>query len=337
MKKNNGSWIFISHSSADIEKIRIIRNEFEKYGQNPLAFHLKCLNDNTKENKEELFDLIKREIAARDWFVYCESESAKKSSYVQMERNYVKECNKEFIWMINLDQNIETIKNQVREICCSIQVFLVYDKKDENIVHPLKSELRKNDFSTWDFNENNSPFDEVGEALRSIAKKGFILFICTKNSIDNKYIINELEQAKANDATIITFVFDVTIPSSILSLFDRRLNYKQKYEIPAVPKNEDFFLLVDLIKSALDRKIHGCIEIKARTYNVMTRIQEKLNYDGNYHSEEAVCIRCLGAMDDYCEVYRFPCCGRTIIVGDGPISRFRADGCCKKTDGNTIK
>lgn len=27
-----------------IEKVRIIRNEFEKYGQNTFAFQLKCLN-----------------------------------------------------------------------------------------------------------------------------------------------------------------------------------------------------------------------------------------------------------------------------------------------------
>lgn len=331
MKNNNGSWIFISHSSADIEKIRIIRNEFEKYGQNPLAFHLKCLNDNTKENKEELFELIKREIAARDWFIYCESESAQKSSYVQMERNYVKECNKQFIWMINLDQDIEAIKNQVRKICSSIQVFIVYAQKNENIANPLKYELRKNDFPTWDSNDFHF-FDRMDEAIKSIARKGFVLFICTKDSVNNNFIIAELEQAKANDATIITFVFDVTIPSSILSLLqsDRKLNYKQIYEIPSVPQSEDFYLLVDLIKSALKRKINGCIETQAEALNAMERLQEKLNYNGHYHSEEAVRVGVGGAVDDYVEYYRFPCCGKIVTVGDGPISRYRTDGCCKK-------
>ena len=38
---NGGCWIFLSHSSRDIEKVRIVRNEFEKLGHNPLAFHLK--------------------------------------------------------------------------------------------------------------------------------------------------------------------------------------------------------------------------------------------------------------------------------------------------------
>ena len=61
---DKGCWIFISHSSADIKKIRIIRNEFEKYGQNPLAFHLKCLSTDTDAGCIELENLIKREILA---------------------------------------------------------------------------------------------------------------------------------------------------------------------------------------------------------------------------------------------------------------------------------
>ena len=42
-------WIFLSHSSVDIEKVRMIRNEFEACGHNPLAFYLKCLNDSTQK------------------------------------------------------------------------------------------------------------------------------------------------------------------------------------------------------------------------------------------------------------------------------------------------
>ena len=38
--------------------------------------------------------------------------------------------------------------------------------------------------------------------------------------------------------------------------------------------------------------------------------------------------------DDYIEVYEFPCCGLKVAVGDGPVSRFRADGCCCKKKEN---
>lgn len=42
---HGGCWIFLSHASKDIDSVRRVRNEFEKYGQNPLAFHLRCLDE----------------------------------------------------------------------------------------------------------------------------------------------------------------------------------------------------------------------------------------------------------------------------------------------------
>ena len=106
---NKGSWIFLSHSSHDIEKVRIIRNEFERLGHNPLAFHLKCLTDKTKDGKKELFDLIKREIEARDWFVFCESPEAKKSPNVALEHSYILNSGKDKIWSIDMTQDINSI------------------------------------------------------------------------------------------------------------------------------------------------------------------------------------------------------------------------------------
>lgn len=69
---HGGCWIFLSHASRDIDLVRRVRNEFEKYGQNLLAFHLRCLDEEYPQ-KEELWNLIYREIDAREWFVYCKS------------------------------------------------------------------------------------------------------------------------------------------------------------------------------------------------------------------------------------------------------------------------
>lgn len=49
---NGERWIFLTHHSQDIKKARLIRNEFERLGHNPLAFHLKCLNSDTEEGKK---------------------------------------------------------------------------------------------------------------------------------------------------------------------------------------------------------------------------------------------------------------------------------------------
>ena len=81
LRKTKGGYIFLSHSHDDIEKVRKIRNALEKDGFEPLCFYLKCLEDD-----DEIADLIKREIDAREWFVFVDSENARKSRWVTLER-----------------------------------------------------------------------------------------------------------------------------------------------------------------------------------------------------------------------------------------------------------
>ena len=58
---SSNAWVFISHSNKDFEKIIQVRNKLERLQYKPLLFFLKCLDDDS-----EIFDLIKREIKARD-------------------------------------------------------------------------------------------------------------------------------------------------------------------------------------------------------------------------------------------------------------------------------
>ena len=73
--------IFLSHSHKDIEKIRKIRDLLELLNNDPLMLYLKCLDDSAPE----LENLIKREIGSRDIFIYCKSQNAESSEWVQME------------------------------------------------------------------------------------------------------------------------------------------------------------------------------------------------------------------------------------------------------------
>jgi len=74
-----GTWIFVSHSHCDLEKVREIRNELERRDCNPLLFFLKRLDaDNTLLPK-----LIRDEIKARKWFVLCHSRAARRSKWVR--------------------------------------------------------------------------------------------------------------------------------------------------------------------------------------------------------------------------------------------------------------
>ena len=83
IKNSEGGYIFISHSHKDIKKVRKIRNKLEDNGFEPLCFYLKCMNDDT-----EIEDLIKREIDAREWFLFVDSKNSRESKWVSLERDY---------------------------------------------------------------------------------------------------------------------------------------------------------------------------------------------------------------------------------------------------------
>ena len=76
-----GAWVFLSHSNKDFEKVREIRNELERQGRKPLMFFLKCL----ESGDARLTELLKQEIAARHWFILCDSPNAQASKWVQEE------------------------------------------------------------------------------------------------------------------------------------------------------------------------------------------------------------------------------------------------------------
>ena len=57
-------------------------------GFEPLCFYLKCL-----ENDNEIADLIKREIDAREWFIFIDSENSRNSKWVTLEREYITKTN----------------------------------------------------------------------------------------------------------------------------------------------------------------------------------------------------------------------------------------------------
>lgn len=42
---NEGFWVFISHSTKDFERVRLVRNALEDGGFCSLLFYLKCLEN----------------------------------------------------------------------------------------------------------------------------------------------------------------------------------------------------------------------------------------------------------------------------------------------------
>jgi len=62
--------------------------------------------------------------------------------------------------------------------------------------------------------------------------------------------------------------------------------------------------------------------------NELEVLQNTMTQCRRWHPLPAELYSSLGAQEDYCEVYRFPCCGKYAATGeDRPPSQYRADGC----------
>lgn len=119
MDSNPLKYIFVSHSSQDWNKVRLIRNFLEEQSFYPLLFHLKCL-ETGGEDLVLLKDLIHREILARRRFLYCNSENAVKSEYVQWEIDQVNDVK----GAIFKEVNIEKSSNEIQEELLGWTTFL---------------------------------------------------------------------------------------------------------------------------------------------------------------------------------------------------------------------
>ena len=307
----------------------MIRNEFENHGHNPLAFHLRCLGDDTEEKSKELNNLIQREIDCRDWFVFCESENSKTSKYVKMEKDYIISKGKTNIWSLNMNDTFDEIAKKIEDICFQISVFVSYSESDTELAEDILDSLEKKDFALWDsktkMRSEAFSLDYLKVYDKQYSKYGFVLLLITENFIKSEDCIKEAMWVIDKGIKIIPLIFGKTpIP-----------NFLQKhrcYRIPSILGEEDIRLIVDFIVAELRTRIKGpgC---QSDAWNKLKEINEKLNYEKRYHSQEAIEIGHTGSSEDYLEIYKFPCCGLTIAVGDGPVSRFRADGCCCDSEG----
>lgn len=75
-------------------------------GITPLAFHLKYLSTDTEERRHELDFLIKRELDAKKWFIFCESLEAARSPYVRYQHAYIIDSGKEKVWKVDMTADI---------------------------------------------------------------------------------------------------------------------------------------------------------------------------------------------------------------------------------------
>lgn len=177
LSKSEGGYCFISHSHKDIIKVRGIRNQLENNGFEPLLFYLKCLTDN-----DEIEGLIKREIDAREWFIYIESPNSKKSKWVQKERDYIDSLKNKKILKVNIESD-KTAEEITTKIMQSLRVYFSYDiNENQELINSLKSELIRRDLKVFTQNE----ITNYNEFLKMSTENGCLLRFISKNSLKNE-------------------------------------------------------------------------------------------------------------------------------------------------------
>lgn len=132
----SNAWVFVSHSNKDFEQIIRIRNKLEQLDYRPLLFFLKCLEDD-----KEIFELIKREIRARDRFILCDSKNSRSSEWVQKEVAYIKTLGRPYA-SIDLDAGDDEIDRRIARFDERSTVY-IWSTSDEIAENTAEMLIRK--------------------------------------------------------------------------------------------------------------------------------------------------------------------------------------------------
>lgn len=205
---NKEIWIFLSHSSADFDKVRLIRNYLEEKSFRPLMFYLKCLNSD-----EETYNLITREIDVRTRFILCDSENARASEWVKREMDYITSKDpKRSYEILDLSKPIEELQSQLDTYTNQTNIFISYARTDKELSEYICNRLRKYDLKVlcdYEFLDGRSNFaEDIKKEIRHAANNGYFISVCSSEYINSNYCLNEMQYAKSIGANIVPIAID---------------------------------------------------------------------------------------------------------------------------------
>jgi TIR domain len=190
---SNDAWVFISHSNADIQSLRRIRNRFETSSANPILFFLK-----QEVEDELLWQLLQREIEARRFFALCDSQAACESKYVRREMDLVRSLPKKRITTIDLALPESEQDAVIDRLIRDLTVFCSYARQNRDAVGAYAAALKGEDFRVWtdalvlpsvDWRTQLS-----GAIQATVASGGFFLLFASPASLASRYVEAETHQ-----------------------------------------------------------------------------------------------------------------------------------------------
>lgn len=224
---NHHAWIFVSHASDDLPRVREVRNYLESKGASPLLFHLRALLE-----PEEFWPLIEREIAARNFFLYCESAVAEEREWVRRERAAVEAVAKERpvrIDKLRVDGN-ELDLTKLDSFLAKTRVFPSYAHRDQDRVLPFLEAMERAGFQVFkdlDISISTPWQDAIQRELEAAARDGWVVAFMSQFSMQRPNINYEIGAGIALGAKFIPVAIErITPPSNLAHIlfFDATLD-----------------------------------------------------------------------------------------------------------------
>lgn len=187
---SEGAWIFLSHSHKDFDKVRELRNELERQGHHPLLFFLKCLDDDS-----EIDGLIRREIEARSWFIFCNSQNSRVSRWVQEERKIIAGLSSHTSAIVDLDDPLPNQLSSISVLTMRASVFLSYSGADKQMARRIENALRADDFGVFSdlqIAPGMSWQTEIKSAMDSAVERGAVLVLLSRSSLTSQWQQHEI-------------------------------------------------------------------------------------------------------------------------------------------------
>lgn len=227
--RDTEQWVFVSHASADIQRVREVRNYLEARGASPLLFHLLAL-----KAPDEFWPLIDREIQASNFFLYCDSPAAATSTWVQKERAAVElamQQSPKRVGRVAVDGG-SIDKAALDAFLSKCRVFLSHTHADRERVAPFARALKSAEFGVFDafanidIGENWSK--RIEQELNAAAENGWVLIFLSSSSKHSRFVDHETRLAMRTTEKIVPVLLDdVELPQPL-----RHLKCLDAFSIP---------------------------------------------------------------------------------------------------------